>query len=108
MGRFCLRESAHYVVRGQFRKAARRWSGQAVTSAGLRVFYPTVKQVRQALSPDFELVAEVGIGISVPPSFVEETPSPLLNALSSLDARIESSRIGRAIGDHRLFVFRRS
>ena len=25
MGRFCLRESAYYAVRGQFRKAFRRW-----------------------------------------------------------------------------------
>ena len=62
----------------------------------------------KALSPSFDLVADVGIGVSVPPSFVEGTPAPLLNALAKLDARIESSRIGRAIGDHRLFVFRRS
>ncbi len=108
MGRFCLRESAHYVLRGQFKKAARRWRGETLTSAGLRVSYPTLKQVRQALSPSFDLVADVGIGVSVPPSFVEGTPAPLLNTLASLDARIESSRIGRAIGDHRLFVFRRS
>jgi hypothetical protein len=32
----------------------------------------------------------------------------LLKVSATLDARIESSRIGRAIGDHRLFVFRRS
>jgi len=108
MGRFCLRESAHYVLRGQFRKAARRWPGETLTSAGLRVFYPTLKQVRQALSPHFDLVADVGIGVYVPPSFVEGTPAPLLNALAKLDVRVESSRIGRAIGDHRLFIFRRS
>jgi len=108
MGRCCLRESAHYVVRGQFRKAARRWRGETSTSAGMRVSYPTAKQFRQALSPMFELVADVGIGVSVPPSFVEGTPAPLLNTFASIDARIESSRIGRAIGDHRLFVFRRS
>jgi ubiquinone/menaquinone biosynthesis C-methylase UbiE len=108
MGRFCLRESAHYALRGQFKKAARRWSGETLTSAGLRVSYPRLKQVRQALPQGFDLVGDVGIGVSVPPSFVEGTPAPLLNALAKLDARIESSRIGRAIGDHRLFVFRRS
>jgi ubiquinone/menaquinone biosynthesis C-methylase UbiE len=108
MGRFCLRESAHYALRGQFKKAARRWRGETLTSAGLRVSYPTLKQVRQELSPSFNLVADVGIGISVPPSFVERTPAPLLNTLASLDARIESSRIGRTIGDHRLLIFRRS
>lgn len=108
MGRFCLRESAHFALRGQFEKAARRWRGETLTSAGLRVSYPTLKQVRQALSQFFDLVADVGIGVSVPPSFVEGTPAPLLNTFASLDVRIESSRIGRAIGDHRLFVFRRS
>jgi ubiquinone/menaquinone biosynthesis C-methylase UbiE len=108
MGRFCLRESVHYALRGQFKKAARRWRGETLTSAGLRVSYPTLEQVRQALSPSFDLAADVGIGVSVPPSFVEGTPTPLLNTLASLDARVESSRIGRAIGDHRLFVFRRS
>lgn len=108
MGRFCLWESARYALRGQFKKAARRWRGKTLTSEGLRVFYPSAKQVRQALSPGFDLVADVGIGVSVPPSFVEGAPVPLLNALASLDARIGSSKIGRAIGDHRLFVFRRS
>jgi len=108
IGRFCLRESAHYALRGQFKKAARRWRGETLTSAGLRVSYPTLNHVRQALSQSFDLVADVGIGVSVPPSFVEGTPAPLLNAFATLDARIESSKIGRAIGDHRLFVFRRS
>jgi len=108
MGRFCLRESAHYALRGQFKKAARRWRGETLTSAGLRVSYPTLKQIRQALSPSFNLVADVGIGVFVPPSFVEGTPAPLLNTFASLDVRVELSRIGRAIGDHRLLVFHRS
>jgi ubiquinone/menaquinone biosynthesis C-methylase UbiE len=108
MGRFCLRESAHYALRGRFKKAARRWRGETLTSAGLRVFYPALKQVRRALSPSFDLVAAVGIGVSVPPSYVEGTPAPLLKTLATLDARIELSEIGRAVGDHRLFVFRRS
>jgi ubiquinone/menaquinone biosynthesis C-methylase UbiE len=108
MGRFCLRESAHYAVRGQFRKAARRWQGETVTSSSLRVSYLTSKQVQRALSPGFDLVADVGVGVFVPPSFVEGTPARLIKALAKLDARMESSRIVRAIGDHRLFVFRRS
>jgi SAM-dependent methyltransferase len=107
MGRFCLRESAHYALRGQFKKAARRWRGETLTSAGLRVSYPSAKRVREALSPSFDLVADVGIGVSVPPSFAGGPSAPLLKVLAALDARIESSRIGRAIGDHRLFVFRR-
>jgi ubiquinone/menaquinone biosynthesis C-methylase UbiE len=106
MGRFCFWESARHVLRGEFKKAVRRWPGEALTSAGLRVFYPSAKQVRQALLPGFDLLADIGIGVSVPPS--RGTPSFLQNILAALDARIGSSRIGRTIGDHRLFIFRRS
>jgi ubiquinone/menaquinone biosynthesis C-methylase UbiE len=108
MSRFCLWESAYYTVRGQFGKATRRWQGESAHSSNLRVFYPSAKQVRNALSPYFEVVAEAGIGVAVPPSFVGGMPVPLLNTLTRLDARIGASRIGRAVGDHRLFIFRRS
>jgi ubiquinone/menaquinone biosynthesis C-methylase UbiE len=108
MSRFCLWESAYYALRGQSRKAARRWGGEAAASGGLRVYYPSAKQVRTALSPDFSLITDAGVGVFVPPSFVGETSSRLLNTLASWDARMGTSRIGRAIGDHRLFIFRRS
>jgi ubiquinone/menaquinone biosynthesis C-methylase UbiE len=107
MSRFCLWESAYYAFRGQFRKAARRWGGETTASGDLRVYYPSAKQVRTALSPDFIQIADVGVGVSVPPSFVE-VPSRLLSSLACWDARMSASRIGRAIGDHRLFIFRRS
>jgi hypothetical protein len=107
MSRFCLWESVYYGVRGQFKKAVRRWSGEATTSVGLSLSYPSSKQVRQALSPGFDLVFDVGIGITVPPSFVGAMPSRLLHSMASMDARIDTSKIGRMIGDHRLLVFRR-
>ena len=106
MSRFCLWESTYYALRGQFRKTARRWRGETTTSEGLRVFYPGPKQVRHALSPGFDPIADVGVGISVPPAFVT-VPSRLLRGLASVDARMEASRIGRTIGDHRLFLYRR-
>lgn len=108
MNRFCLWESAYYAVRGSFQKAVRRWSGAATTSAGLNLFYPSSKQVRLALTPGFELVTDVGVGVLVPPSFVGPVPHRLLNTLASVDAHIEGSRLGRMIGDHRLLIFRRS
>jgi ubiquinone/menaquinone biosynthesis C-methylase UbiE len=107
MSRFCLWESAYYAVRGKFKNAARRWRGAAMTSRGLSLVYPSSKQVRRALSPDFDLVADVGVGILVPPSFVGPMSPKLLRRMASADARIEASRVGRMIGDHRLFLFRR-
>ncbi len=108
MSRFCLWESAYYASYRQFKKGARRWTGESTTSGGIDVYYPSAKQVRNALSQHFVLTADVGIGISVPPSFVGAIPSRLLHKLAAIDAGVEASRIGRAIGDHRLFVFRRS
>lgn len=107
MSRFCLWESAYYAVRGQFRKAARRWRGAVTASTDLRVVYPSSKQVLRALSPAFDLVTDVGVGILVPPSFVAPLSPRLLRRMASMDARIETSRMGRTIGDHRLFLFRR-
>jgi len=108
MSRFCLWEAAYYGVRGQFTKAARRWRGAAMTSGGLSLVYPSAKQVLRALSPDFDLVADVGVGILVPPSFVGPMSPSLLRQMAWADARIDTSRVGRTIGDHRLFIFRRS
>jgi ubiquinone/menaquinone biosynthesis C-methylase UbiE len=107
LSRFCLWESLHYGFRGQFRKAARRWGGQTTASGGLRIAYPSLKELRTALSAHFKIIADVGIGISVPPSFVGSIPPRLLKNLACLDARIGASRMGRGVGDHRLFVFRR-
>lgn len=108
MSRFCLWESAYYAVRGSLKKAVRRWSGKAATPAGLKLFYLSSKQVLLVLTPGFELVTDVGVGVLVPPSFVGAIPRRLLHTLASVDAHIETSRLGRMIGDHRLLIFRRT
>ncbi len=105
MNRFCAWELVHYGLRGKLAKASRRWSGQTETSSGLRVYYPSVRQIARALSPSFRLVTDVGIGVCVPPSYVRAASPFLLERLSRVDERIAGSRIGRAIGDHRLLVF---
>lgn len=107
MNRFCLWEFVHYAVRGQFRKAARRWRGESVASGGLDVYYPSLRSIKDALSPIFRLTRDVGIGVSVPPSYVRGLPAWLLGAFDAVDARIARSKIGRAIGDHRLLIFAR-
>jgi hypothetical protein len=79
MGRFCLRETLAFAARGQFRKAARRWSGVSRSaSLGIRVYYPTVRAISQTMAPAFELQSVVGIGTTI-----------------------------SAIADHRLLIFTR-
>lgn len=107
LGRFCLWETAYFTVRGQFGKAARRWSGQAVTTAGATVYYPSAQEVRRALSPCFEAVADVGIGVAVPPSFVSGLSGALLHSLAWIDARIGSAPMAKILADHRLLIFSR-
>jgi ubiquinone/menaquinone biosynthesis C-methylase UbiE len=108
MSRFCLWESAYYSARGSFKNAIRRWGGRTRTEAGLHLLYPSRRQVQRGLGPAFHLIGDVGVGIMVPPSFVGPLPRARLHMLASLDAHIETSRIGRMIGDHRLLIFRRS
>ncbi len=113
LNRFCLWESGYYGLRAEFSKAARRWSGEIETSlleasSGLRVFYPTVRKLRNAFAPGFRLIRDVGIGIAVPPSYITGLPSRVLDRLATWDKKIERSRLGRALGDHRLLIFTRS
>ncbi len=103
MGRFCLWESTHYLLRGNVAKAKRRWKGRAQTSTGMRVYYPSIAQLS---FPHLRLIEDVGIGITVPPSFAKRIPPALIRACEAIDRRI--SKPARAIGDHRLLLFVKS
>jgi ubiquinone/menaquinone biosynthesis C-methylase UbiE len=108
MGRFCLWETIWYALHGQLGKAVRRWKGEAPSSLGVRVFYPTVRDIARSLSTEFDLESVAGIGISVPPSAITGLPGALVERLGRIDAKIGSCRGLRAISDHRLLVFRRA
>ena len=107
-GRFCLWESAWHAFRGQFRKAVRRWPGEDFSrSLGIRVFYPTARQIRRSLAPEFQLVRRAGIGVCVPPSYVHSLPRPLLRAFDRIDRAVALLPAVRSLSDHRLLIFRR-
>jgi ubiquinone/menaquinone biosynthesis C-methylase UbiE len=108
MGRFCLWETVYYLVRGEFRKCARRWAGAAKShSVGVRVFYPSVRSIRRAFAPEFTQVDLAGIGIFVPPSFVTGLPAAALACFGQIDQRLAHRQGVRALSDHRLLIFRR-
>lgn len=113
IGRFCLRETIHFLRRGQIRKAVRRWSGVSrsashlSTSLDLSVYYPTIRQIRLALSPEFVLDKAVGIGVCVPPSYISTHSSRTLAFCEGVDRRFAHRRFFRALSDHRLLIFRR-
>jgi SAM-dependent methyltransferase len=105
MNRFCFWETVYYGIRGQRKKAGRRWSGQAETSSGLRVYYPSARAIKLAFSPDFHLIRDLGIGVAIPPSYVTGAPLQILNWLEACDTRIAASRFGKTVADHRLLIF---
>ena len=111
--RFCLWEMFWFVLHGNFRKAFRRCSGHATAKAGdftIDVYYPTVAELEALFSPFFVLRSCTGIGVTVPPSYVEtwirKHPN-LLKMLCTIDKTISGYPVFRMLGDHVLLHFER-
>ena len=101
LGRFCFWESAWFLLSGDLRKARRRWGGEALTSAGVKVFYHSVRKFRKALSPEFRLLKHAGIGICIPPSYVRCVSNGALRRAARVDQTLEHIRLFRAFsGSH--------
>jgi ubiquinone/menaquinone biosynthesis C-methylase UbiE len=106
IGRFCVWETASYLLRGQARKAIRRWNGKSVSSSlGVTVHYPSLKRTREAFAPDFALLRWSGVGLFVPPSYIVGLPHSTIGVLDSLDRHTSHLPLLRAAADHRLFTF---
>jgi SAM-dependent methyltransferase len=106
VGRFCLWETAWYLLQGRPRKAFRRWQGESNSSSlGIRVSYPSVERLQNALRPHFALVRWSGIGLAVPPSYVSGFAPNIVHLFSSIDRRLAHLPFLRMLADHRLFVF---
>jgi SAM-dependent methyltransferase len=108
LGRFCAWEFAWYLLHLQGRKAVRRWKGYARSySLRITVHFRTMRQLMQALQPEFTLTDWEGVGICVPPSYVTGVGKHLVHAFGSFDALAATWPLLRSMGDHRLAVFRR-
>lgn len=107
MSRVCLWETVWYSIHGQFARAVRRWSGEATSSVVPRVFYPTVPRIRRAFAPEFTLQESHGIGVAIPPSYVNGLSALTVQRLGRIDESIASLPLIRALGDHRLLIFQR-
>jgi SAM-dependent methyltransferase len=112
--RFCLWESAWYLLRGEWRKAVRRWSGHStavLNGVGVSVHYPAVGEIAKAFAPHFVLRSATGIGILVPPSYLEPWIRRVPRALATLtavDRIVCRLPILRTLGDHVLLHFVRT
>lgn len=109
--RYCVWEIAYYLRHRNPRKAFRRCTGVSQAHIGemrFPVFYPTVAELRRAFAPAFQLRSVTGVGITVPPSYVEAWMARrprLLSGFESIDSVIRNWPMARVLGDHMLLHF---
>jgi ubiquinone/menaquinone biosynthesis C-methylase UbiE len=112
LGRFCAWEIVWHAVHWRWGKAFRRMKAggteASIGGAMLRVHYPSVREVRRAFAPDFRLRSWRGIGVVLPPSWMEHVfyghPS-LVNRLTQIDRWLGAVPVLRGAADHILFRF---
>ena len=109
--RFCLIEILYYLVLGRWRTALRRWKGNTgvtIDGVSFTVYYPTLRKIRRSFAPDFRLYSCTGIGVAVPPSYLEAWARKhprLFFVLRRLEGRVATLPILRTTGDHVLLCF---
>jgi SAM-dependent methyltransferase len=106
--RYCFWELSYYLLQNDSEKAFRRCRGLAQARVGnveFPVFYPTLTALRKTFAPEFNLISVTGVGIAVPPSYMEvwiaQHPR-LLNSFKKLDSVVCRWPLIRTFGDHML------
>lgn len=115
MGPWCLWEMVWYACQGKLRKAFRRSHHGAIDAriadnATVRVRYPSVHSLANSFSPAFKLRGITGVGVAVPPSYInrfaERFPRWLDLAIRA-DSFLGHFPGSRALADHLLLKFER-
>lgn len=109
IGRTCLWETAYFIARGERSKAARRRRPRvAVPVAGVDVptFYHRRSDVHACLGATFTLSGAIGIGVAVPPPFLEsrwqQVPVLIRRAAMGIDRVAAEWPVFNQLGDHNL------
>jgi len=116
MGRHCAWEVAWYLAHGNPQKAFRRIDrgkiiARLASEATVRVHYPSVNSVIRLFSPEFHLKAWKGIGITIPPSYLESIVNRYAGCVRWMmraDSLLENIPIARGLADHVLLIFERA
>ncbi len=109
IGRACLWETLYFTARGERDKAARRRApAVAVPVAGVDVptFYHRRADVQACLGEAFRLDGAVGIGVAVPPPYLEprwqKLPDVIRRAAAGVDRLAAGWPVVNQLGDHTL------
>ena len=112
--RYCFWETAWHLLHRDTKRSFRRWNGYYETrfsDVTVPIYYPTCQQITDSFAHGFRLVGIYGIGITVPPSYVEPWANRhprLLKMFQKIDANIRRVPGVRLIGDHVLLHLERS
>ena len=115
-GRLCAWEVLWYLSHGNPGKAFRRLRpGNSLVKladgAAVPVRYFSVREVRQRFSPHFRLESWKGVGVAVPPSYMERWAQrfpKVLNLAAYVDQWLGRCPLMRAMADHVLITFERT
>ena len=101
-----------YGLRGKFGKAFRRLkrngSDAFIRGQKIHVTYPSVDDVRRSFAPAFRLEMWRGVGIVLPPSWMEpffHRRPRLVEKLTRVDAWLGGLWMFRGLADHILYRF---
>jgi ubiquinone/menaquinone biosynthesis C-methylase UbiE len=116
MGPCCLWELVWYLAHGNPRKAFRRFHREGIDARVadgpvVRVFYPSVRSLTRTFAPEFRLRSVKGIGISVPPSYLEPLALRFPRAFGlqkQIDSLLGECPGIRSLADHILLRFERT
>jgi ubiquinone/menaquinone biosynthesis C-methylase UbiE len=115
LGPSCLWEIFWYLLKANPHKAFRRWHRAGVTArlspdTRVHVLYYSVRSLSRIFAPSFQLLSWSGIGLMVPPSYVEsaakERPA-LLKMAERSDRVLTRCPLIRGLSDHVLLKFER-
>ena len=103
MGRHVPWEWLWYMVRGKPAKAMRRYSRRGAEWRGIRVAYPSPKQMAALLLPYFEVTRVSPLGWALPPTYaarwLDKSPRALAT-LTRLEASAQRWPALAAVSDH--------
>jgi len=113
MGRFCLWETLGFALRGDFRRATRRWSGSSQFSASgvvQDIWYPSIGATKRMMPRNLQVIEVYGIGALIPSTnffgLCERWPS-FFRRLSRVDNAVASWWPISRLSDHFLIVLRK-
>jgi ubiquinone/menaquinone biosynthesis C-methylase UbiE len=115
MNRWCAWEIVWHVLHLQFRTAFRRLKSsgsEAVIGAEkIRVWYPSIRSLRKTFEPQFKLERIIGLGIFLPPSYLERSLAwhpKWFRWLNRLEQKFNRYFPLNRLGDHVILEFDRT